>query len=282
MTVHDAIPAHLEEKIELSQGLAIFRFALSRDFVFKPGQYATMWLTHHGKTIPRPYSIASSPMDTRTMEFYINLVADGNLTPSLWDPEVIHGLQAQCPETSVAITGPKGLFVLDGNDRRNLILVASGTGLAPFISMIRMLNADYLRDPEGCEPRTVWVAHGVSHPANLGYHDELQSLASETLKNPGRRLGIVYFPTISRPYLDPSWRGLKGRVETLFEDSISRDSGPIGLEEIVKGMLLTVARPETHAVYICGHPGTVDNVVRSFTARGFKVGVDLKNERYYP
>ncbi len=281
MTLHDAIPAYLEDKIELSQGLAIFRFALAREFAFKPGQYATLWLTHHGKTIARPYSIASSPTDTHTLEFYINLVADGHLTPSLWDPEVLHGLQTQIPETSVAVTGPKGLFFLDCNDKRNLIFVASGTGLAPFISMLRLLNAEYLRDPEGFQPRTVWVVHGVSHPGNLGYHDELQNLASETLKNPGRKLGVLYFPTISRPYIDPSWVGLKGRAESLFEDSASRDSGPLGLEEIVKGMLITVSRPETHAVYICGHPGTVDNVVRSFTARGFKVGSDLKHERYY-
>lgn len=101
MTSHEhRIAARLESKIEIAEGLAILRFALSEDFHFKPGQYATLWLTHRGKTLPRPYSIASSPCETRVLEFYINLVAEGKLTPSLWNPEVLHALQNRHPRRS--------------------------------------------------------------------------------------------------------------------------------------------------------------------------------------
>ena len=63
------IAARLDAKIDLADGVAIFRFALDRDFSFSPGQYATLWLTHLGKTIPRPYSIASAPSQRRCLRF---------------------------------------------------------------------------------------------------------------------------------------------------------------------------------------------------------------------
>lgn len=283
MTVHDSkIPAQLESRIEVSDGLAIFRFALEKDFHFLPGQYATLWLTHAGKTLARPYSIASSPSETRVVEFYINLVKEGLLTPSLWGPEVIEGLRYHDPETRAAITGPRGRFVLEPGDPRNLVFVSSGTGLAPFISMVRKLNEDYLASPKTFHPKRVLVIHGVSYPSHLGYREELQHLAAETQKDPRRKFGIVYLPMISRPFMDSSWTGLKGRAETLFEVPPPRESGPPDLQEIVRVLLAAVLRPETHAVYICGHPGTIDNSVNALTRRGFHVESDIKREKYYP
>src|SRR5205809_7946456 len=128
------IPARLEKKIDLAEGLAIFRLVFDQDFRFAPGQYATVWLTHKGKTTPRPYSIASSPAETRALEFYINLVEEGKLTPSLWDLEVVQALSRGDSETRLFITGPKGHFLMDPDDPRDLVFIASGTGLAPFIS----------------------------------------------------------------------------------------------------------------------------------------------------
>src|ERR1044071_3167369 len=150
------IPARLGKKIDLAVGLAIFRLIFDQDFKFTPGQYATVWLTHKGKTIPRPYSIASSPSETRALEFYINLVAEGKLTPSLWNPEVVAALSNESPETYVHVSGPKGNFILDSADERDLVFVASGTGLAPFMSMTRKLNEDSLADPENFRSRRIY------------------------------------------------------------------------------------------------------------------------------
>ena len=280
MSAHSPrIPARLESKQDVADGLSIFRFALASDFQFKPGQYATLWLTHREKTIPRPYSIVSSPSETRSLEFYINLVEHGRLTPSLWDPEVVRGLNDSQHETYVEITGPRGRFVLDRHDSRDLVFVASGTGLAPFISMIRTLNGDYLADPKAFRPLTVYVIHGVSYSRNLGYRRELEGLAAETIRDPRRKLAVIYVPTISRPHMDPAWSGPIGRAETLFEqtDTTSHD-----LTSIIKSMLAAILRPDTHAVYLCGHPGTIDNVGRVLARRGFKPDVDLKREKYYP
>lgn len=283
MPMHDPkIPAQLESRIELSEALAIFRFTLERDFHFIPGQYATLWLTHRGRTIARPYTIASSPSEPRVLEFYINLVRQGKLTPSLWDKDVIEGLVNRDPETRAAITGPKGLFVLDSGDPRDYVFVASGTGMAPFVSMIRKLNEDFLSSPRHFTPRRIYLIHGVSFPSHLGYREEMEALAAETIRDPGRKLRVLYLPTISRPYMDLTWNGLKGRAETLLDaDSLKVVSRRPNLENLVKGMLAVLLRPQTHVIYVCGYPGTVDNVVAFLSRRGFHVDSDIKRERYY-
>jgi ferredoxin-NADP reductase len=275
------LPARLDKKIDVAEGLAIFRIVFDEDFVFKCGQYATLWLTHKGETIPRPYSIASSPSEKRALELYINLVEEGKLTPWLWSPDVLRGLQTGDPETTLSITGPKGSFVLDPADQRDLVFVASGTGLAPFISMIRKLNEDYLNGLETSGTRRIYLVHGVSYSDNFGYRQELEQLASECLSNPARKLGLVYLPTISRPHMDPTWHGLKGRAESLFDDPAPRNSKPLDLDDTVKGMMRALLRPQTHAVYICGHPGTIDNTARILSIRGFALNKDLKFEKYY-
>ena len=276
------IPGRLDAKFDVAEGLAIFRFALSEDFHFDPGQYATLWLTHRGKTLPRPYSIASPPSDTRLLEFYINMVEEGKLTPSLWDPEVLRGLQNYHYETEVEFTGPHGRFVLDPNDGRDLVFLASGTGLAPFMSMIRKLNRDFQRDPDAFHPRRIYVVHGVAFSSHLGYREELEQLALETLRDPARKLALVYLPTVSRAHLEPSWTGLKGRAELLLEPEVGPVVTPLSLQNSLKSTLQTMLKPETHAVYVCGRPGTVDIVMQSLSAKGFKPDRDLKREKYYP
>jgi len=276
------IPAHLQSKRDLDGGLAIFRFELEDHLAFKPGQYATLWLTYRGKTTPRPYSIASSPSEKRVLEFYINLVETGHLTPSLWSPEIVRSLQLRDAETQVSVTGPKGRFLLDPNESRHLVFVASGTGLAPFMSMIRTLNEDFRDSPRTFRRRSVCVIHGVSRPRHLGYREELERLAAETLVDPGRQFTLSYLPTVSRPHLDPSWTGLTGRAETLFECDSIPASGIHSMQGAVRSLLNSTLRPETHLVCICGYPGTVDSVVRLLSARGFKPDLDLKREKYYP
>lgn len=275
------IPVLSLSRVDLADGLATITLSLERDFPFQPGQHATLWLTHRGRTIPRPYSVASSPRQPRQLEFYLNLVAEGQMTPSLWDPEVMHALQAHDEGTTLAVTGPKGGFCLIPDDTRDLVLIASGTGLAPFMSMIRKLEEDS-PGTESFSPRRVYVIHGVTRSTHLGYREELEKLAASTLKDPQRRLGVIYLPTVSRPNLDPAWEGLKGRAESLLEGSLESDSYPSKPETAVKAMLRVLLRPATHAVYVCGHPGTVANTARILTARGYRLDKDLMRERFFP
>jgi ferredoxin--NADP+ reductase len=281
MTIHK-IEARLESRRQIAEGLAIFLFSLSEDFHFKPGQYATLWLTHRGKTLPRPYSIASSPAQSRKLEFYLNLVEDGRLTPSLWDPEVLNDLHNFHSETHVAISGPHGRFVLDPDDPRDLVFVASGTGVAPFVSMLRDLREASLTDLRSFRRRRVYLVHGVSFSSHLAYRAEFEQMALETMRDPEVGLALVYLPTISRPHSDPGWTGLKGRAETIIEPRSDKgDVSPLGLQDAIKAMIGTLLSPETHVVYVCGHPGTVDRVMQLLSARGFKPDADLKREKYY-
>ncbi len=274
-------PASLVSRVDLADGLAIITLSLDRDFTFRPGQNATLWLTHRGQTIPRPYSIASSPSQPRRLEFYLNLVADGQMTPSLWDPEVIGALKTGDNRTTLAVTGPKGRFCLNPDDHRHLILVASGTGLAPFMSMIRKLAEDS-RAASDFRPRRIYLVHGVSRSAHLGYRAELEELAAASTGNRQSRLGFVYLPTVSQPHLDPAWQGLKGRAESLLECDAESASHRSPLETAVRSMFCVLLRPESHAVYVCGHPGTVSNTVRLLTARGYTPDKDVMSERFFP
>ena len=276
------IPAHLISKLDLDEGLAVFRFELEDQFFFQPGQYATLWLSCQGSTVARPYSIASTPSETRVLEFYINLVESGHLSPSFWNPAVLRGLVERDAETRLLISGPKGRFLLDARETRDLVFVASGTGLAPFMSMIRALNEEFVRSPVSFRRRNIWVIHGASYSRHLGYRKELEQLAAESLQDPSRRFSITYLPTISRPEMDPSWKGLTGRAETLFDGYPASTPQAGNLQGIVRGMLNSILHPETHEVYICGYPGTVDNVVRLLSARGFRPEIDLKREKYFP
>lgn len=275
------IPARLVSKVDLADGLAIITILLDRELPFRPGQHVTLWLTHRRRTIPRPYSIASSPSQPGRLEFYLNLVAEGQMTPSLWDPDVILALEAQDGQTSIAVGGPQGRFCLNTDDPRDLVFIASGTGLAPFMSMIRKLNEDS-RNATDFHPRRIYLVHGVSHSAHLGFRGELEELAAATIRNSRRRFALIYLPTVSRPHLDPAWVGLTGRAESLLEDAPGSNPNPSKLEITVRGMLNGLLRPETHAVYVCGHPGTVSNTVRILTARGYRLDADLMTERYFP
>lgn len=273
--------ASLVSRVDLADGLAIVTVSLDRDFRFQAGQYATLWLSHRGKTIARPYSIASTPSQQRRLEFYLNLVAEGQMTPSLWDPEVIHALRTGDDRTSLAVTGPKGRFCLNPQDHRDVVFVASGTGIAPFMSMIRQLS-DEPRIPPDFHPRRIYLVHGVSRPARLGYRAELEGLAAASTASPHDRVALVYLPTVSRPHLDPSWEGLNGRAESLLQcDAASAPQRSL-LETTVRSMLCALLRPESHAVYVCGHPGTVSNTVRILAARGYLPDKDIMSERYFP
>jgi NAD(P)H-flavin reductase len=272
------IPARLLARTDLSGHNSIIRLELERDLHFAAGQYAWLWLTHHGKTVCRPYSIASSPSRKRMLEFYMSLVARGELTSSFRDPEILAALEQGDPATRLSISGPAGRLVLDPGDRRDLVFVASGTGLAPLMSIVRSLNEAYLAAPESFHARRVFVIHGARRSENLGYREELQQMADETLRNPMRRLGVVYIPTVSRPSEDIAWTGLTGRVETLFDWPLMPASSRTCLEKMMRAMLQAILRPESHLVYVCGHSGTVEAVFSMLGQRGFRPDIDLKCE----
>jgi NAD(P)H-flavin reductase len=208
----------------------------------------------------------------------MSFVARGELTSSFRDPEILAALEHGNLATQLSVSGPAGRLVLDPSDPRDIVFVASGTGLAPLMSIVRSLNEDCLAAPESFPARRVFVIHGVCRSRDLGYHKELQQMADETLRNPRRRLAVVYIPTVSRPSEDISWTGLTGRVETIFDWPPSPAASRTYLERMMRAMLQAILRPESHVVYVCGHSGTVEAVFGILARRGFRPDVDLKCE----
>ena len=228
---------------EVAPGLAIVGVqALEEPFPFQPGQYATLGLMGPEKLVQRPMSISSSADDLSEYEFFIRLVERGGLTPLLWKRTV---------GDPINIKGPKGKFLLQ-DDGRTSLFVASGTGLAPFISMIETLRA---RD----QTRDIVLLHGVSYDYDLAWREQLTELAN------GGRFPLRYVGTISRPQSCPDWTGCTGRVETILADQLD----------------LHGLTAENTTIYLCGNPDMVSAVEEIAIERGF-APEQVRKELYWP
>jgi ferredoxin-NADP reductase len=228
---------------EIAPGLSIVGVqALEEPFPFEPGQYATLGLMGTEKLIQRPMSVSSSADDLSEYEFFIRLVESGGFTPLLWERTV---------GDAINIKGPKGKFLLQDDGRRALF-VASGTGLAPFISMI-----ETLRDRN--QTRDIVLLHGVSYDYDLAWRKELTELEQSD------GFPLRYVATVSRPQQCPDWTGCTGRVESIVDSQLDEHG-------------LT---PENATIYLCGNPDMITAVDEIATARGFP-SEQVRKELYWP
>jgi ferredoxin--NADP+ reductase len=151
---------------------------------------------------------------------------------------------------------PTGAFTIedkkaDGtSDTRRLVLIASGTGLAPFISYV--LHLKNIKSK-----REIVLLHGAKYVQELGYCDMLKNLSAS---DPN----FKYLTTVSRPdhELSRDWRGNVGRVETLL---VGKDDSKSQLEKAV-GEKVT---PENSFFHICGYAGTINAVISILSPLGF-------------
>ena len=188
--------------------------------------------------IRRSYSIASSSADQQYLEFYLNLVRSGSLTPRLCALEVGDRLWL----------GPRisGLFTFDQlPDGFNLVMVATGTGLAPYMSMLRT-------DLEHEKNRRLAVLHSARHSWDLGYRAEL--IMMERL-----RRNLTYVATVSRPQEEPvPWGGLVGHVQELWQ------------RRILEGIWGFRPEPENTHVFLAGNPDMIEEMAAILAAEGFR------------
>lgn len=255
--------ASLVERRDLTPTLAIFRLALDGGVpAFSAGQFITLGAPGAGPDAHgewRAYSIASPPHESRWIELYIRHALEpvpGVVTGALWSLAAGESL----PHRGIA-----GAFTVeherpDGSpDRRALLCVASGTGVAPFVS-----QALDLRHVDA--PRTFVIVHGASHVRELGYDATLRELERETSGDAASPcFRFRYVPAISRP-ADPSnagWSGETGRVETLLAPSPA--DGTCRLETILGERLL----PDHWFAAACGFDATVRAVTSELALRGF-------------
>ena len=206
---------------------------------FRPGQFVTLGLPlepaerSSPKLTLRPYSVTSAPSMREDVELYVNLVRIGALTPRLW---TIHEGGRLYLKPAVG-----GTFTLDEVPHgKDLVMVATGTGLGPYVSMLR-----HFRGKDRW--RKLVIIHGVRKVADLGYREELEAAATSDAS-------VLYLPTVTRD----GWPGLQGRVQdVLFTDLYRRRVGaPLA--------------PEQCHVFLCGNPEMVEAVESELVTRGFR------------
>jgi ferredoxin-NADP reductase len=189
-------------------------------FEFKAGQFITMDLPLGEKRLQRwrSYSIASAPDGSNVLELCIVRSASGEGTKYLFENVEVG--------SAIKFKGPEGGFVLPETIDHDLVLVCTGTGLAPFRSML----ADIRRT--GRAHGNIHLIFGTREESGLLYRSELENLAKDM---PGFRYDVA----LSR---QPDWPGYKGYVHQIYLEQY---------REI---------RPDVH-FYLCGWSNMIDEAV---------------------
>ncbi|MEI6846806.1 MAG: ferredoxin--NADP reductase [Chlorobiaceae bacterium] len=187
------------------------------------------------KLIQRPYCIASAETDTSQLEFYISQVKSGQLTPRLFNLSIGGRIYV-----GTVITG---IFRLDETpEGRDIVMVATGTGIAPYISFLR---SHIIERPES----KMVVIQGAAHRWDLGYYSELTFL-SKTFAN------FFYVPTLTDA--DDRWDGYRLWIEDLLKQDILQNEYNISPD------------PEQTHFFVSGKPDMVAHVSDWLQEFGYK------------
>jgi len=224
-----------------ANGLFSFRTSRPEGFSFQAGQYVRLGLEDGDEAIWRPYSMVSAPAE-KELEFYSIRVPGGRFTT------LLDRIEAGAPifvEHQVY-----GFMTADRfDDGQDLWMLATGTGLGPFISMLREETV-WRRFP------SIILVHGVRHARELAYAEELLRMQA-TPPVPGSRLSVLH--CVTREALGSLPSGvLTGRITTLTAD---------GTLERVAGRSLD---PDTSRVMLCGNPAMIEEMRTLLRDRGMR------------
>lgn len=221
----------------------LFSFTVTRDpaFRFVAGQFTMIGLETAGKPLLRAYSMASATYEDH-LEFFSIKVADGPLTSRL---------QHVQPGDEVLVgRKPTGTLVADNlRPGARLYLLGTGTGLAPFMSIIREPDV-YERFDQ------VVLVHGCRHVSELAYEEFITgALPNDEFIGPLVRERLVYYPTVTRE----NFRNT-GRITALMEGGFGAGSGlpPLSVAD--------------DRVMLCGSPAFLADMTALLEAKGFAEG----------
>jgi ferredoxin--NADP+ reductase len=223
---------------------SLFSFKTTRNqgFRFRNGHFVMVGLEVEGRPLLRAYSLVSANYDEH-LEFYSIKIPNGALTSRLQHIEPGHEV--------LVSRKPTGTLLVDNlRPGKRLYLLATGTGLAPFMSIIR--------DPETYERyEHVVVAHGVRRESDLGYRSYIEEeLPQHELVGEQVQKQLLYYPTVTRE----AFRN-QGRVTDLLESG--KMASDLGLPALDR---------ETDRVMICGSPSMLADTVEILEGRGFEEG----------
>lgn len=248
--------AVVTQKIEVAPGLIILRLVPDNWELpeYKSGQFTVLGLpgtaprhafsddeeplSNPHKLIRRAYSVSSAAVNREYVEFYITMVRSGALTPRIFALE---------PGNRIFLSAKfTGVFTLEMvRPQSNIVLLATGTGLAPYMSMLR-------QDLPCNEDRKYVVVHGARHSWDLGYRSELNTLM-HLCQN------FTYIPAITRPDKEHiPWGGQTGYIQDLWKSGVIFEKA---------GLAPDPAR--TH-VFLCGNPSMIDSMLERLEGEGYQ------------
>lgn len=221
----------------LTHDVREIRFALIEpdEIAFKAGQFVSFEVVNPktGRTVSRPYSILSPPSERETVTLLLNLVPGGPGSTYLFSLK--KGDKAQ-------FKGPAGNFYLRDGPAKDLLFVATGTGIVPVWSMLHdQLERDHAR--------SITLFWGLRSQRDLYYQDELAALDR-------KHANFTAITTLSRP--EPGWTGATGRVTRLIDEHV-RSVADV-------------------SVYLCGNSGMIADVTALITKKGL---CPIYREKYY-
>lgn len=214
----------------------VFRPAMTHGLHFTAGQSVDIFLAPKPVDHPaltRAYSICSPPEHAHALTVVANLVPGGKGTPYLFAFGV---------GTTVAMRGPHGHFVVDARGNRDYLFVATGTGIAPLLSMIRHLLTVGTT-------RRMTLYWGLRGQRDLYYQAVLQALAHA-------HANFSFVTTLSQP--EAGWTGACGRVTSLIER--------------------TIGSVATLDVYVCGSQEMIQDVRGVLRTKGL---CPVHTEKFY-
>lgn len=206
-------------------------------FDFKAGQFVTLDLPIHEQKNKRwrSYSIASWPDGTNVFELLIVLLEGGLGTTYLFN-EVTIG-------SELTLRGPQGVFVLPEMIDKDLFFICTGTGIAPFRSMLHSIKDN------NTPVKNIYLIFGCRTQKDLLYYDELKSLEADLP-------GYKFLPTLSRE----EWNGLKGYVHAIYEN-LCKDKMTLNEENLPV--------PGPAYFYLCGWKAMIDDARQKIVAMGY-------------
>jgi ferredoxin--NADP+ reductase len=221
----------------------VFSFTTTRDagMRFENGHFVMLGLMIEGKPLMRAYSIASANHED-FLEFLSIKVPDGPLTSRLQN--------IRTGDEVLVSRKPTGTLLLhDLKPGKRLYLLSSGTGLAPFMSIIK--------DPETYERfEKIVLVHGVRYRSELAYRDYIEwELTHHEHLGERVRNQLVYFPTVTRERFR-----YQGRVTTLIETG-----------KLFDDIQMPALDPANDRVMICGSPAMLGDLSGMLDARGFRI-----------
>lgn len=238
--------AEIVRRQDFTNDLFVMWLAPEITFAFEAGQYVTVG----ADGIERPYSIASAPYED-LIEIFVEYVPPdlgGRLTPLLYKRSVGDRVTIR-PKA-------KGVFTLQA-DVSNHVMVATVTGIAPYVSMVRQYLHNRLIGTVRRDVYRFFIMEGASHADELVYDTELGRFSAAYPDV------IQYIPSVSRADAprNARWTGRVGRINLLLEEYLERWELPT----------------DDAVVYLCGHPGMIDDAKRRLLPKGWF----LKEERFW-